>query len=49
MRVVISVLFGIISAIAGTACAFFNPGIGAVVSISIIGSGGIYFVSQKDD
>lgn len=28
---------------------FFNPGIGAVVSISIIGSGVIYFVSQKDD
>ena len=42
MRVLISVLFGIVSVIAGTMCAFFNPGIGVVVSISIIGAGIIY-------
>lgn len=48
MKIVIAVLFGLISAIVGTMCAFFNPGIGVVMSISIIGAGIIYFIEKKE-
>ena len=36
MRIVIAVLIGLVSAIVGTWFAFFNPGIGVVMSVSII-------------
>ena len=50
MRFFIAALFGLISAIVGTWFAFFNPGIGAVLSVSIIGAGVIYFLAKgKDD
>lgn len=47
MKIIIAVLFGLVSAIVGTMCAFFNSGIGVVMSISIIGTGIIYFVEKK--
>ena len=37
MRIVIAVLFGLISAAVGIWFSFFNPGMGPVMSISIIG------------
>ena len=47
MRIVIAVLFGLISAAVGIWFSFFNPGMGSVMSISIIGAGIIYFLSKK--
>lgn len=47
MRIVIAVLFGLISAAVGIWFSFFNPGMGPVMSISIIGAGIIYFLSKK--
>lgn len=47
MRIVIAVLFGLISAAVGIWFSFFNPGMGQVMSISIIGAGIIYFLSKK--
>ena len=49
MKIVIAVLFGLISAIVGTMCAFFNPGIGVVMSVSIIGAAIIYLLSKGKD
>ena len=47
MKVFIAVLFGLISAAVGIGFSFFNPGMGPVMSISIIGAGIIYFLSKK--
>lgn len=46
MRIVIAVLIGLVSAIVGTWFAFFNPGIGVVMSVSIIGAAIIYLLSK---
>ena len=47
MRIVIAVLIGLVSAIVGTWFAFFNPGIGVVMSVSIIGSGYYIFTIKR--
>lgn len=47
MKVFIAVLFGSISAAVGIGFSFFNPGMGPVMSISIIGAGIIYFIQTK--
>ena len=49
MRIVIAVLIGLVSAIVGTWFAFFNPGIGVVMSVSIIGAAIIYLLSNGKD
>lgn len=49
MKVFIAVLFGLISAAVGIGFSFFNPGMGPVMSISIIGAGIIYALWQKKD
>ena len=49
MRIVIAVLIGLVSAIVGTWFAFFNPGIGVVMSVSIIGAAIIYLLSKGKD
>ena len=36
MRIVIAVLIGLVSAIVGTWFAFFNPGIGVVMSVTLL-------------
>lgn len=47
--IVIAVLIGLVSAIVGTWFAFFNPGIGVVMSVSIIGAAIIYLLSKGKD
>lgn len=49
MKVFVAVLFGLISAGVGIGFSFFNPGMGPVMSISIIGAGIIYALWQKKD
>lgn len=49
MRIVIAVLIGLVSAIVGTWFVFFNPGIGVVMSVSIIGAAIIYLLSKGKD
>ncbi len=49
MKIFIAVLFGLISAAVGIWFSFFNPGMGPVMSISIIGAGIIYALWQKKD
>ena len=49
MRIFIAALIGLVSAIVGTWFAFFNPGIGVVMSVSIIGAGVIYFLAKEKD
>lgn len=49
MRIVIAVLIGLVSAIVGTWFAFFNPRIGVVMSVSIIGAAIIYLLSKGKD
>lgn len=49
MRIVIAVLIGLVSAIVGTWFDFFNPGIGVVMSVSIIGAAIIYLLSKGKD
>ena len=48
-NVVIAVLFGLISAAVGIWFSFFNPGMGPVMSVSIMGAGIIYALLQKKD
>ncbi|WP_155245058.1 hypothetical protein [Enterocloster clostridioformis] len=49
MKLFVAVLLGLISAAVGIWFSFFNPGMGPVMSISIIGAGIIYVLSQKKD
>lgn len=49
MKKIIAVLIGLVSAIVGTWFAFFNPGIGVVMSVSIIGAAIIYLLSNGKD
>lgn len=48
-KVFIAILFGLISAAVGIWFSFFNPGMGPVMSISIMGAGIIYALLQKKD
>ena len=44
-----AICFGVLSGIAGFFAAIFNPGFGAVASISIIGIGIISSLEKKGD
>ena len=48
-NVFIAILFGLISAAVGIWFSFFNPGMGPVMSISVMGAGIIYALLQKKD